>query len=172
MGYAGIGTGTGSGHYELLHANEGVLRIDQMSYSGQIESIVLPPDLSALDRLEIMLRIRRIDGSATPEFAEFYPWLGSDTGSAGFLWAICDTSVLHYMGYCVGSSGGNGLVCALDQRNSGGADPNFWTSTDYTVADIAALAGQPLGLSVMGYLMSAGYFDWGWAWTVHRIRAS
>jgi hypothetical protein len=171
MGYAGIGTGTGGGDYELLHANEGVLRIDQMSYSDEIESIVLPADLTALDRLEIMLRVWQIGGTAGSDFAEFYPWFGSDTGSSGFLWPNCDTSALHYMGYRIDTTRGSGLVCAMDQRN-GGSDPSFWTSNDSSFADVAALASQPLGLSVMGYLRSAGYFDWGWAWTVHRIRAN
>ncbi len=173
MGYYGGTSGdAGSGHYELLHANEGVLRIEDLSFADTIETIALPADMTSIDRLDIMLRVWRIGGSASPDFAEFYPWLGSDGGSAGFLWPNCDTSSLHYMAYRIDSSQGNGLVCALDQRNGGTTDPNFWTSTDNTFADMGALAGETLGLSCTGYLMSPGYFDWGWAWSVHLIRTS
>jgi hypothetical protein len=168
MGYYG----GSSGAFELIHADEGVLRTDQLSFSVEVDSIILPTDMASQDSLKIMLRIRHIGGSAEPDFAEFWPWLGANSGSTGFLWPNCNTSVLHYMGYRIDDSGGNGLVCAMDQRNSGGADPNFWTSTDYTFSNMAALAGVTAGLTCQGYLRSAGYYDWGWAWTVHRIRAT
>ncbi len=128
--------------------------------------------MTAQDRLDIMLRVWRIGGTANPDFAEFWPWLGSDSGSGGFLWPNVDTSALHYMGYRIDTTQGNGLVAALDQRNGGSGNPSFWTSTDDTFSDMQALAGQPAGLSCEGYLASAGYHDWGWAWSVHLIRAS
>ena len=173
MGYIGGSSGASgpSGHYELLHANAGAVRADNEDYEGTLDSIVLPADMAASDRLHIVLRVWRIGGTASPDFAEFYPWFGApDAG--GLCWPNTDSSALHYMGYLIDTSqGAGGLVAGLNQRNGGSSDPAFWTSTANDYSDMGELAGETLGLDVTSYLMDAGYHDWGWAWTVHRIRS-
>lgn len=174
MGYYGGafgGGGGGPGHYERLHANQGSVRADNQSISGPVDGLILPANMAATDRLAILLRVWQIGGTASPDFAEFHPWLGTPDGGT-FLWANVDTSALHYLGYLVDTSqGGNGLVVALDQRNGGTTNPSFWTNVTSDFAHMGELAGVTLGLEVDAYLMGAGYHDWGWAWRIDRIRS-
>ena len=158
------------GHYELLHAGTGVVRVETAWFSGTPDSFVLPADMTAQDQLDVRLRVWLIGGTAGPDFAEFWPWLGQHQGSS-FLWPNVDTSALHFMNYRIATTRGSGLVASLDQRNAG-SEPSFWTNSTSAHADMQALAGLTMGLSCDAYLMSSGYYDWGWAWTIHRIHGN
>ena len=166
-GIPGESPGVG-GHYELLRAAHG----EQGPGSAVVDSIVLPADMHDMDRLVIRTMIRQGSGSDEPDFAEAIARVAEQS-----LMGDTCVSANHYVENHLATSYANagsqqGIVSSVDWR-SGSGTPSWFTEYYQTLGSMADLAGLTVSLDFVGYIAGPGSdFTWGWAWSVHRIRAS